>query len=160
MAFLYSVRVSRWKGGSLPGSGLILAAASSFASKCEATASYVAASGRGRPAGGIAPVRSFRTTFSQAAASAPGSSAFSFSSANPPACTFSLWQVAQYLLRVAVFVAVLAGDAGGRGLGACCVRRSLDAPNTRATEKTAVRYCFARIVLRFIQYKGCRSEGQ
>ena len=66
-ALRYSVRFSRWSTGR-PGFG-VAAASSSRCSSQATSPSCVAASGCGTPAGGMAPARSFRTTFSHIAAS-------------------------------------------------------------------------------------------
>jgi len=65
MALVYSARFSRWTAGRRPGFGWADAAASSAVSRRVAARSYSASAGRRRPGGGIARVRSFRTTFSQ-----------------------------------------------------------------------------------------------
>ena len=57
--------------------------------------SRVAASGRGMPAGGIAPVRTLRMTFSQAPASAGTRDRSSVSSARPPVFSRWLWHETQ-----------------------------------------------------------------
>ena len=61
-------------------------------------ASSVGLSGRGRPAGGMTPVRSFLTTFSQTSAPAATFDTSMPSSVRPPVRSFSLWQVTQYFL--------------------------------------------------------------
>src|SRR5207253_2257114 len=71
IAFAYSTRLRRWMGGR-PGSGWAAAARSSAVARFEIRSWYEALSGRGRPAGGIAADRSFRTTFSHTGA-APSS---------------------------------------------------------------------------------------
>ena len=99
MAFWYSVRLSRWSGSVRPGLGCAAAARSIAASSHEANAPAAAGSGRGRPAGGIEPVRSFLITFSQSAAS-PGTSPRSAVSSSigtvPRSLSRWLWQVMQY----------------------------------------------------------------
>src|SRR5258707_833270 len=57
---------------------------------------YVGWSGRGRPAGGIAPVRSLRITFSHTSALAGTFAKSILSSIRPAVFSFSLWQVTQY----------------------------------------------------------------
>ena len=97
-ALLYSTRLSRCTVVR-PGFGSAVAARSSSSSSQPATASYVAASGRRRPAGGIMPLRSLATTFSQASACAPTSSASSRSreiGTVPARSPLSLWQARQY----------------------------------------------------------------
>src|SRR5262245_66561254 len=61
--------------------------------------SYVAASGRGAPAGGISPLGSLRMTFSHCAGLEPGVAASAGFSEKPAAFTLAWWQVAQYRLR-------------------------------------------------------------
>ena len=70
-ALAYSVRFSRCSTGA-PGFGAAAAARSIVASTAAANPSSVARSGRGALAGGIMPVRTFRTTFSHVCALAPG----------------------------------------------------------------------------------------
>src|SRR5580765_5560467 len=74
-------------------------------SRCDASALYVAASGRGAPGGGIALVRSLRMTFSHVSAFAEGCSTSSPASVRPAVFRRSLWQVTQYLVTVAEGVA-------------------------------------------------------
>ena len=96
-ALLYSTRLRRCTVVR-PGFGSAAAARSSSSSSQPATVSYVAASGRGRPAGGIMPLRSLATTFSQDAAWAGTSAASSASSeigTRPARCSLSVWQVRQ-----------------------------------------------------------------
>ena len=69
-ALLYSNRFRRCSEG-LPAFGCATASESSSLSKCAKNASKVALSGRGIPAGGMAPLRTFCTTFSQTSAAAP-----------------------------------------------------------------------------------------
>ena len=66
-AAVYSARFKRCTA-TRPGLGLARAAASSAVSNSVVTFAYVALSGRGRPAGGISPVRSLRATFSHKSA--------------------------------------------------------------------------------------------
>ena len=68
IAFAYSARFRRC-GDGRPGLGCVAAARSSVVSRNEISAACVAASGRGIPAGGIAPACSFRITFSHIAPS-------------------------------------------------------------------------------------------
>ena len=68
-ALAYSARFRRWTAGRRPGFGSAAAAASIAVSRRAATPSYCASLGRGRPAGGIARVRSLRTTFSHSSTS-------------------------------------------------------------------------------------------
>ena len=63
--------------------------------------SSVAASGRGMPAGGMAPVRSLRTTFSQVSAPAGAIGRAQPSSTSPPLFSRSLWHDTQYRLTIA-----------------------------------------------------------
>ena len=97
-ALLYSTRLRRCTVVR-PGFGSAAAARSNSSSSQPATVSYVTASGRGRPAGGIMPLRSFATTFSHASACAPTSSASSRSreiGTVPARSPLSLWQARQY----------------------------------------------------------------
>ena len=55
----------------------------------------VALSGRRRPAGGIAPLRSFATTFSHSSASSATCSTSALSSSRLAVLSRSLWQVTQ-----------------------------------------------------------------
>src|ERR1051325_5703105 len=100
MEFRYSVRFKRCPA-TRPGLGLAAAAASSAFSTEDVSAVYVASSGRGRPGGGISLERSFRRTFSQSSAPAPGCSTSALSSRSPAVFEFWLWQVTQYLSRTA-----------------------------------------------------------
>src|SRR6185436_8299118 len=111
----YSVRLRRWTRDSLPGCGRAIASRSISRSRKAATESDVVRSGRGEPAGGMAPVLSLRTTFSQVSAFAAGCATSTDASVRPPVFRRSLWQVTQYLLMVA------AGDAtaGAAAAGAC-----------------------------------------
>ena len=95
MAFWYSVRFSRRKVSVRPGSGLSLAALSRAVSIWVSRRAWVSTSGRGRGRGGIAPARSFRTTFSHTSACAATSARSTPSSDRPPVCRRSLWQVTQ-----------------------------------------------------------------
>src|SRR5215471_19583703 len=97
MEFAYSTRFKRCRSGA-PGVNLALAA-SSRVIRSRRRPEYVAASGRGFPAGGIAPSCSFFTTFSQVSGSAETSSGFP-SSDNPAVLARLLWQPVQYLLIV------------------------------------------------------------
>jgi hypothetical protein len=56
----------------------------------------VTLSGRGIPAGGITPARSFRTTFSQTSALSLTSLRFALSSARSARGLDPLWQLTQY----------------------------------------------------------------
>ncbi len=64
-------------------------------------ADFAAASGRGMFAGGMALVRSFRTTFSQVSAPAARSVKLTPSSTSPPLFSRSLWHDTQYRLTIA-----------------------------------------------------------
>ena len=68
MTFRYSVRFSRWNGSVRPGLGRAAAAVELGLDPAD-EASCVASSGRGLPAGGISPVRTFRTICSHVSAS-------------------------------------------------------------------------------------------
>ena len=96
MAFWYSVALSRRRASLRPGSGLDAAARSSSVSRYEVRLTYDAWSGRGRPAGGIIPARSFVTTFSQTSAPSPTFARSIVSSASPAVRRVSLWQDTQY----------------------------------------------------------------
>ena len=72
MVLVYSNRLRRWMD-IRPGFGAAAAARSSPASSHVTKPSRVAFSGCGKPAGGMMPARSFRTTFSQTSAPAPTS---------------------------------------------------------------------------------------
>src|SRR5437879_4398463 len=100
MAAVYSARFRRCTA-TRPGLGLAAAAASSAPSIADVIAVYVAASGRGRPGGGISCVRSLVATFSQISALLPTWSTSSASSVSPAVLSFVLWQVTQYLSSIA-----------------------------------------------------------
>ena len=68
MALVYSVRFSRWKVAVRPGSRVSAQALSSSPSSQVRNASSSSAGGRGRPAGGMTPPRSLRTTLSHRSA--------------------------------------------------------------------------------------------
>jgi hypothetical protein len=93
-ALPYSVRLRRWRDGA-PGLGAANAARSIVFSTVAANASSVVRSGRGAPLGGIMPVRTLRTTFSQVCASLYAPVTARASSARPPARVRPLWQVSQ-----------------------------------------------------------------
>ena len=69
-AFRYSARFSRWNGSVRPGSGFARPAAIELGFEPRREAVVRRLVGTRRPAGGIRPARSFRTTFSHTAASA------------------------------------------------------------------------------------------
>ncbi len=120
IAFLYSVRVRRWNSGSLPGSGPGLTRPHPASpSRCEATASYVAASGRGRPAGGIAPDRSFRTTFSHGSSVSTWIVRIQLLEREPAGANFFV------MTGHAIFVESGRGRGAGGGRGAAERRRRL-----------------------------------
>src|SRR5262249_13892071 len=75
------------------------ARASSLSSSQVANCSYSCGLGRGRPGGGIEPLRTFFTTFSQAAAEVSILSESRWSRSNPAVLRRSLWQLMQYLVR-------------------------------------------------------------
>src|SRR5438094_694446 len=86
-----------------PGLGAAAAARSSVLSSDDTNEATVDLSGRGRPDGGIVPLCSFLTTFSQVSARC-GTFSVSmrvFSSTRLPAFVRSLWQAMQYLSRSA-----------------------------------------------------------
>ena len=94
MALAYSDRFSRCTAGR-PGFGRAFQASSRALSRWLASASYVAASGRGRPAGGMVRVRSFCATFSHTSGLPPTLPTSTVSSARPPVSSRSLWQPTQ-----------------------------------------------------------------
>ena len=98
MALPYSNRFRRWSAGR-PGFGCAAASPSSSVSSQATNASIACSSGRLRPGGGIAPLRSLRTTFSQVAPSAPMCPTSAWSSSRPAVCSLSLWQATQYWSR-------------------------------------------------------------
>ncbi len=73
------------------------------------------------PAGGIEPLRSRRTTFSQVAAPSPTLVTSSVSSVRPAVFSFWLWQVTQYLSNTARAGTSCAATAAG-AVGAGCWR--------------------------------------
>ena len=93
--FTYSERLRR-RETTRPGLGEAAASRSSAASTDPMNPSSVAASGRGEPAGGIVPPRSFRTTFSSTAACCRASLASMPVRTRSPVLSRSLWQVTQY----------------------------------------------------------------
>ena len=113
-AFWYSVRLRRCSGSVRPGLGCAAATRSISVSSQAANPSLAAASGRGLPAGGIEPVRSFLITFSQTSA-LPGTSARSAVRSAigtvPRAASRSLWHVRQYRSSSASCAATGDGDA-------------------------------------------------
>ena len=109
-ALRYSVRFRRWNVADRPGSRVAAQLASSSPSSQSRKPSRAAASGRGRPAGGITPPRSLRTTRSHSAAWPPTSARSRVSRVSPtarscptsgdagrpsPFTVPSLWQVTQ-----------------------------------------------------------------
>jgi hypothetical protein len=93
-------------------------AASSLASNQAANAWLDAASGRGIPAGGMDPVRSFQTTFSHNSACSPTLLKSACSSTTSAVLTCALWQPAQYFVSSARFWEMAASEAPA---GAWCV---------------------------------------
>ena len=85
IALRYSARFSRWKVAVRPGSGSADQFSSSRLSSHARNPSSRALSGRGRPAGGMRPARSFRTTCSQCAADPPTADRSSVSRVSPTA---------------------------------------------------------------------------
>jgi hypothetical protein len=81
--------------------GCATEARSRLASSDDATLSTTAGSGRGRPAGGIAPVRSLRTIFSKTSVWSLTAATSNVSSASPPAFMRWLWHVVQYVSNTA-----------------------------------------------------------
>ena len=94
MALAYSVRLSRWIAG-LPGLGSAAAARSSSLSSPDKRRLVASPDGRDRPAGGMAPARSLRATFSQVSGAAATSSASTDSRLSPAVRWASLWQSTQ-----------------------------------------------------------------
>ena len=109
MALAYSTRFIR-RATTRPGLGSAAATRSSAVSSEVAKASMVAASGRGRPSGGICPLRSLCTTFSSTSAFAATFPMSSWSSMRPAVCNRSLWQLTQYRSK--------SSREGGRATGA------------------------------------------
>src|SRR5262245_4499564 len=134
IALAYSARFSRC-GNGRPGFGRLAAARSNVVSRNDTSASCAAASGRGIPAGGIAPARSFRITFSHISPSWTMRVKSARSRMTPEAVAAvrfrSLWQVAQYCLIVRSRSA-LAGDVSD---GACA--RGADEDTVSAHVATA-----------------------
>ena len=122
-ALPYSNRFSRWSGGR-PGFGRAAAAASSSASSPETKASRVSGAGRRRPGGGIAPLRSLRTTFSQVSAPAATAWTSARSSSRPAVRVRALWQTTQYSSRRA--------RASGDGASAAGLTAALPARDASA----------------------------
>src|SRR5688572_20217457 len=110
MALAYSARLRRCSAVR-PGCGLTAAARSIVVSRCATNASSVAASGRGIPAGGIIPARTFRITFSHISAWLGMSLRSACSSDSSPDRVRSLWHVTQYVLTRAAW------DAGEAAAG-------------------------------------------
>ena len=94
MALTYSKRFIR-REATRPGFGSAAAARSSADSSAAVKVSAAARSGRGRPAGGIWPARSLRTTFSSVSACAPTRARSTWSSSSSAVRRRSLWQVTQ-----------------------------------------------------------------
>src|SRR5580765_3184073 len=113
-------------------------------SRCDASALYVAASGRGAPGGGMALVRSLRMTFSQVSAFAEGCSTSSPASDSPAVFRRSLWHVTQYLLTVAAGGGVVraAAVASGFSRTSCAAGAAIRSCMMHTTvSKAAVRDC-------------------
>src|SRR4051794_26638201 len=81
------------------------------------------------PGGGIIPTRSFRTTFSQVAASWRTSVRSACASDSPPVRLVSLWHVTQYLVTTAA-----CGEEPA-SIGRCLADAAIDGP----TEPAAIR---------------------
>src|SRR6202020_2188968 len=96
IALAYSARFKRWSAGR-PGLGWSAAALSIEPSSHDRNSSTAAFSGLGIPKGGMAPVRSFLTPFSQVSALSGTFDRSILSSVNPAIFVFELWQVTQYL---------------------------------------------------------------
>ena len=95
MALLYSARLRRCGMGA-PGSALASAARSRDSSSLLAKAAVAALSGRGSPAGGMAPVRTWRRTRSHVALLPAAFAGSRPSRMIPPVLSFALWHPAQY----------------------------------------------------------------
>ena len=93
-ALPYSARFRRCSAGA-PGFGAAAAARSIASSIVAAKRSSVARSGRGAPLGGIMPVRTLRTTFSQVCGSRPGVRDVEHVERETAGLQRWLWQVAQ-----------------------------------------------------------------
>ena len=78
-----------------PGFGFAAALLSSDVSNHESRARRSSIAGCGMLGGGIMPVRSLRTTFSQVSAPSPGLATSASSNVKPAVLSFWLWQVTQ-----------------------------------------------------------------
>ena len=94
MTLTYSTRLSR-RDATRPGFGSAAAAASRACSRRVTKASTSARSGRGRPSGGICPVRSLWTTLSRTGAWAAVCVGSTAPRSSPPVSSRGLWQVTQ-----------------------------------------------------------------
>ena len=94
IALLYSARFKRCAGGR-PGLGAAAAAASRASSSRATNCAESAAAGAGKPAGGISPRLTFRSTFSHKAAREPTSVRSCPSKDRPAVRRVSLWQPRQ-----------------------------------------------------------------
>src|SRR5712691_5103469 len=130
-ALPYSARLRRWAANGRDFGAMAGAARSSAASSQDLNAAYEALSGRGRPAGGIASPRSFRTTFSQASESLATSSRFIAVRDRPAVRSRSLWQATQYLSSSARCTDADPKTELTGGAGACagCGRRATRVPS-------------------------------
>src|SRR5262249_40279983 len=135
IAFAYSMRFRRWSVGR-PGSGCSAATRSRLSSRDAATLSASALSGRGRPAGGIAPVRIFRTPFSRPSARSPIRAGSNVSSISPAVFSRWLWQVTQYLSSTARGPPVPAASVAAAGCRATAVAGGARAPRPRTLRAT------------------------
>jgi hypothetical protein len=104
-----------------PGLGFAAAARSSEVSRAAIKFAASAFSGRGLPAGGIAPERSLRITFSQISGFAEGLDMSALSSSRPAVLIVWLWQVTQYWFNKA------------RGSAAAARTEPAASPKTRRT---------------------------
>src|SRR5262249_29737913 len=84
-------------------------------------------SGRGRPEGGIMPVRSFRMIFSTCARFAAGLARSTDVNENPPDFVRSLWQPVQYRLTRACWLSI--GIVAENVLAAVCCDARATAPD-------------------------------
>ena len=81
----------------------------------------MAASGRGRPGGGISPVRNFVTIFSHCCALSATGYMSGLSSGSPAVFSLLLWHVTQYLLSVS-FVGIAGVARPTAGVAVCEAR--------------------------------------
>src|SRR5687768_13496195 len=131
-AFRYSVRFRRRSVSVRPGSGFRAHVVSSDVSSQVSSARRSSGDGCGMFGGGIVPVRTLCTTFSQSAGLAPGAVTSTLSRTRFAVFTRSLWHVMQY--RSITGFATEASSADARRGAACCAVISVCEPRvtTRA----------------------------